>query len=267
MAEAVGDAGGSVLQVGTVVGAAIGSYARAFTHLLPMVVVMMAPGILGKFFEGHEGQGLAITLALDLGSSLVLCVMTIPACLVADAVLQKQPPLSLGEAFERSGPGLWRFVGWSLAVAAATSGIMLVGIGGAVVALASIRGAWSVVSLAIGALVAAAAAILLFRLVVLWSLLGPVVAFEPAREVGRPLSRSAQLVRPQFWSVVGSWAALWVFSVPGLVLAYVGNASHTPQATAAYWLGTACSVLSAPIMWIGMVAIYRGLRSAGGAGA
>ena len=263
MAEVGGGAGGPTLQVGAVVGAAIGGYARAFASLLPMVVVTRVPDVLGKFFGG---QGAAITWALSLGSFLLACVVTIPGCLIADAALQKQPPLSLGEALERSGPALWRFIKWTLAAMPAFVGIALVGVGGAV-GVNFARQVGNAVGLAVSALVAAAAAILLLRLLTLWSLLGPIVAFEPAKEVSRPLFRSAQLVRPQFWSVVGSWAALWVFVVPGIVLVYVSATAHTPQATAAYWLGVACGVLSAPIVWVGTVAIYRGLRGAGGAGA
>ena len=265
MTEAVGGAGRSALRVGAVVEAAIGGYTRSFGALLPMAAAASLPRILDSLLGG---RGIATTLALGLGGGLLACAMTIPACLVADAALQKQPPLSLGETFGRSGPASRRFIRWALATTPAFAGIVLVVVGGVAAAVFSNRLLGRAVGLAAWILVAAAA-ILAFRLLILWSLLGPVVAFEPAGEGSRPLFRSAQLIRPQFWRAACSWMALWVFGAPEAYLGYVGTNPQTHQITdrAVYWLGTAWGVLSLPLLWTGMVAIYRGLRGASGTGA
>ncbi len=249
------------MRVGAVVGASLGAYANAFGVLLGLAAIQIAPNLVRDLIGTRRAAAVA---AISLVQILVFFVVGIPAfvvsVMVSDSALQDKPQ-ALGPAFECVGRVFWRFLGWSLAVGAAIAGLVVVG----ALAVALVPKGDSVGRL-IGISIAAAGFITAGWLVVRWSLLGPVVVLESAGSTG-PLIRSTQLVKGQFWRVVGALVLLGAFSVPGIILVALGSNLQTREIVrpAAYWLGTILEILALPVASTGMVAIYRSLAQSEGA--
>lgn len=242
------------MQMGTVIRASFGAYAKAFGPLLGLALAGVVPKVLASIVGANAGIAVAVALSLfDLLAPVVLLILMF---IISNAALQGRPA-ALGPAFEQLGQVLWRFLWWSFVVGAAIAGPVLIGIAG----FASARSS-DPVGLVIGIPLILAAGAASIWLLVRWSLAGLVVTLEPVGSIG-PLGRSVQLVRGEFWRIVGISTALGAVGLPSVILTSLGTDMQTRQIVnpLVYWVGVAFGTLASPLGATGAVAIYRSLAA------